>query len=81
MIYVDIRVPQLGQIYDFKLEEEAETGTLIQQITAILLGEEASGVLFDLTKQRELCKEQRLPEQGVVSGHTLLLLIQKEVKS
>lgn len=75
MFYVDIRVPQLAGTYDFRLEEEVEINVLIRQITAILFGKETAGVLFDLTGQIELCSEFHLSEQGVLSGHTLVLFV------
>lgn len=75
MFYIDIRVLQLAETYDFKLEEEVEINVLIRQITVILFGKEETGVLFDLTGQMELCSELNLSEQGVRSGHTLLLFL------
>ncbi|MFT3984426.1 MAG: EsaB/YukD family protein [Lachnospiraceae bacterium] len=74
MKYVDIRVPQLAKTIDCKLEEHVKISVLISQLTVLLLGRRAEGILFSLNQKRALQKEQTLLEQGVVSGQTLLLL-------
>ncbi len=74
MNYVDIRVPQLAKTFDCKLEEHVKISVLISQLTVLLLGRRAEGILFSLNQKRVLQKEQTLLEQGVVSGQTLLLI-------
>jgi len=74
MNYIDIRVPQLAETFDCRLEEHVKTSVLLRQLAVLLLGRNEDGVLFSLDQERMLKSDQTLQEQGVVSGQTLLLL-------
>ncbi len=74
MNYMDIRVPQLAETFDCRLEEHVKTSVLLRQLAVLLLGRNEDGVLFSLDQERMLKSDQTLQEQGVVSGQTLLLL-------
>ena len=71
---MDIRVPQLAETFDCRLEEHVKTSVLLRQLAVLLLGRNEDGVLFSLDQERMLKSDQTLQEQGVVSGQTLLLL-------
>lgn len=74
MNYMDIRVPQLAETFDCRLEEDVKISVLLRQLAVLLPGRKEAGVLFSLSQKRMLNSDRTLQEQGVISGQTLLLL-------
>ncbi|MCM1135541.1 MAG: hypothetical protein NC400_08195 [Clostridium sp.] len=81
MILVDIQVPLLDKIYDFELDEEEQTGKILEEI--LLLIEQKEGFarrregklfLYALRQEGILASEETLKQQGVGDGDRLLLL-------
>lgn len=80
MIMIDVEVPLLGQVYDFELNEEKETGKLIQEMVGLIAQKEQKVVvmeddllLYSYRSERILQKELTLKEQGIRNGDRLVL--------
>lgn len=81
MILVDVQVPALDKIYDFELEEEKQTGQLIDDILYLigrkegLYVEKKSGIrLYAFGQERFLDEDKGLWQQGVGNGERLILV-------
>lgn len=82
MILVDIYVPALDQVYDFKVEESCTTVVIAEEVCEMIQqkeqlladSEEERAVLFDEKTQRMLPPEQTLSECGIGDGRRLILV-------
>lgn len=81
MILVDIQVPALDKIYDFELEEDMQTGLLLDDILHLIARKEGlyvekkSGIrLYAFGQERFLDEEKGLGQQGVGNGERLILV-------
>lgn len=81
MISVDIHVPVLDRAYDFELNEELETGRLIEDILILIAREEhlhesEGGNMYFYAVRQEIVlrREETLGNQGVRNGDRLVLI-------
>lgn len=80
MIMVDIYIPEIGQVYDFEMDEEKTVGTVQKEIMELIaekekmsLPKDASMTLYALQNAEILCNHRTLKEQGIQSGDKLVL--------
>lgn len=82
MILVDIYVPAVGNLYDFQLDEEEKTGTIIEEV-AELIGQKEHCQIVGNIHDLMLCVKNRneilpkgltLAEAGIQNGNSLILL-------
>lgn len=80
MILVDIQIPMLDKVFDFELDEESETGTLIGDIVELIAQQEQLSCrnienmcLYALGQEGILEKGKTLKQQGVKAGDRLIL--------
>lgn len=80
MILVDIQVPMLDRVFDFELDEEAETGKLIEDISLLIARQEhlnckniENMCLYALGQEGIIEKTRTLKQQGVKAGDRLIL--------
>jgi len=80
MIMVDIYIPEIGQVYDFEMDEEKTVGTVQKEIMELIaekekmsLPKDASMTLYALQNAEILCNHRTLKEQGIQSGDKLIL--------
>ena len=81
MIMVDIYIPEIGQVYDFEMDEEKTVGTVQKEIMELIaekeklsVPEETSMMLYALQNAEILSNHRTLKEQGIQSGDKLILL-------
>lgn len=82
MILVDIYVPAVGNTYDFQLDEEEKTGTLIEEISELIGQKEHCRIVGDISKlmlcfckdKKILSKNMTLADSGVQNGDSLILV-------
>ena len=81
MIMVDIYIPEIGQVYDFEMDEEKTVGTVQKEIMELIaekekmsLPKDASMTLYALQNAEILCNHRTLKEQGIQSGDKLILI-------
>ncbi len=81
MILVDLYVPLLDKVYDFELEEDKQTGALLDDILYLITqkeglhGEKESGIrLYAFSLERFLDEDKTLGQQGVDNGERLILV-------
>lgn len=80
MILVDIQIPMLDQVFDFELDEEMETGKVIEDISLLAAKQEhlicknsKDMCLYVLGQEKILARNQSLRGQGVRAGDRLIL--------
>lgn len=82
MVLVDVFVPSVDKTYDFQLNENIAISVVIEEIAEMVGQKEKSQIVGSLSKM-ELCsskdrvalhKEQTLPQSGVVTGDSLILV-------
>lgn len=80
MLVIDVEIPDLGQVYEFELNEEKKTGRLIKEMIGIIAlkeGKQVSGeeqmLLYAYRSESILQKELTLKEQGIRNGEKLVL--------
>lgn len=82
MILVDIYVPAVGNIYDFQLDEEEKTGTIIEEVAELIGQKEHCRIVGDIhnlmlcLKERNeiLSKDRTLAEAGIRTGNSFILV-------
>lgn len=82
MIYVEIEVPILGNVYDFQLESKETIRVLLEEILSAIRRKEqccleAQNETFVLSypeKAMLLHPEKRLKDYGIVTGSRLFLI-------
>lgn len=81
MILVDVYIPAVEQMYDFRLEETCcpdviigEICEMVEQREQILPSETNRLLLFDASMHRMLPCDRTLWESGVKDGHLLILV-------
>lgn len=82
MILVDIYVPAVGNTYDFQLDEEEKTSTLIEEIGELIGQKEHNRIVGDINHfmlcsrkdKKILPKSMTLAASGVRNGDSLLLV-------
>lgn len=82
MILTDIYIPSLGERMDFRLDEEAKIGSLVEEMAEMIaqreqweMGEWAKGLqLFSMELERPLNREGTLGGYGVKDGSPLILI-------
>lgn len=81
MILVDVQVLQLGEVYDFELDEEKTVREVLSDVLALICKKEKlhcdlpeEYFLFARNRECILWEEQSLKEQGVRSGERLILV-------
>lgn len=82
MILVDIYVPVLDETYDFHLDENTETGIIIEQVADMICQKEKcplKGKVEELTLWKQdsgykLSRCNTLKEAGIEAGERLLLV-------
>lgn len=80
LILVDIQIPMLDKVLDFELDEESETGKLIEDISVLIAQQEhlicknvENMCLYVLGQEEILEKGKSLKQQGVRAGDRLIL--------
>ena len=81
MIAIDVRVPYLGQTYDFSLDEAAPIASLLDEIVNMVCRKEhlpipssTNGLsLFSLKQARALPPISTLSHEGIDAGQSLIL--------
>lgn len=82
MIIVEIKVPALGEVYDFQLDEKQPVEKLLGEICEILCKKTKSDIkdqrnawmLFSMSQKRELNPKSTLSQNGISEGDLLLLV-------
>lgn len=82
MILVDIYVPAVGNVYDFRLEEEERVATIIEEIGELIGQKEHCRMVGNLSRLMLCCKKNNmilpknrtLSEVGVRNGDSLILV-------
>lgn len=81
MILVDVYIPAVEQMYDFRLEEACcpeviigEICEMAEQKEQMTPDKEDRFVLIDASLQRMLPFDRTLAESGVTDGHLLILV-------
>ena len=82
MILTDIYVPVLDRVYDFKLDENATTDQVIDEICELICRKEKlkavegkdKMLLCSVREQRTFAADETLLNAGVVTGDRLILL-------
>lgn len=81
MILVDVYIPAIEQMYDFRLEESCcpdviigEICEMAEQKEQMASGGQESFLLFDANQQCMLQNEKTLAQSGVTDGHLLILV-------
>lgn len=81
MILVDVYIPAVEQMYDFRLEETCcpdmiigEICEMVEQKEQMMPDEKERYLLFDASLRRALSYEKTLEESGVTDGHLLILV-------
>lgn len=80
MILVDVQIPMLDEVFDFELDEDMETGKVIEDISLLAAQREhlpcknsLDMCLYVLGQEKILVKNQSLRQQGVRAGDRLIL--------
>ena len=81
-IYVEIEVPVLGKVYDFKLESKETIGALLEEILIAIsqkeqcpLGSQKETFILSFPEQNELLHPQKqLEDYKIMTGNRLLLV-------
>ena len=80
MIMVDIYIPEIGQVYDFEMDEEKTVGTVQKEIMELIAEKEklpepkeTGMALYALQNAEILSNHRTLKEQGIQSGDKLIL--------
>lgn len=82
MVLVDVSVPVLNQIYDFKLDENMEIGILIEEIVEMICQKEQCQIIGNLSEiflcevetKEILSKTRTLQESNIHTGSRLMLV-------
>lgn len=82
MILVDVKVPSIDKVYDFKLNENLPVRAIIEEMAGIIGQKEQSKIVGDIEKlsicddkrKRILQSEDTLLSAGVETGDTLILV-------
>lgn len=82
MIIIEIFVPSVDKIYEFKLNEDVSVGVAIDEISSVICQKEQCAVLGDKSQFMLVRTESRqilsmglsLYENGVQSGDRLILV-------
>ena len=82
MIILDVRVPALDKTYNFSLEERANIGELIEEITELIKQKEGQTfcgayrelALFSVDRETMLNPNCTLSGYGIQGGDELILL-------
>lgn len=82
MILVDVYVPVMDETYDFYLDENVETGILIEQMADMICQKEQCPLRGDVEKLSlwrpgipyRLSRSDTLQKAGVEAGDSLLLV-------
>lgn len=80
MILVDIQLLQLGEVYDFELDDSKKTDELIAEIVTLICKKEnikpgeKSYYLYAMNKACILTGNLSLGEQGIRDGERLVLI-------
>lgn len=82
MILVDIYVPAVGNVYDFRLDEEEKVGAIVEEIGELIGQKEHCTIKGDINGLMLCSKAQRrilprgmsLAELGIRDGSSLLLV-------
>lgn len=81
MILVDVYIPSVEQMYDFRLEETCcpdviigEICEMVEQREQMVPDETGRLLLFDASTHRMLPCGRSLSESGVTDGHLLILV-------
>ncbi len=81
MIMVDIQVPVLDQIYDFELEEDWQTGMVLEDILILIaqnagvsIEEREAVQLYSMVQEKILKRGKTLRQQNIRDGDRLILI-------
>lgn len=82
MILVDLEVPSMGRIYNFKLDEQVIIAVLLEEIVEMIRQKERCELVGDMERiclccvddKRILSREGTLEQYGVINGKRLMLL-------
>ena len=81
MIMVDIQVPVLDQIYDFELEEDWQTGMVLEDILILIaqnagvsIEEREAVQLYSMVQDKILKRGKTLRQQNIRDGDRLILI-------
>lgn len=81
MILVDIYIPAIEQMYDFRLEESCcpdvligEISEMVEQKEQMISGGQETFFLFDASQQCMIPHGKTLAQSGVADGHLLILV-------
>ena len=81
MIMVDIQVPVLDQIYDFELEEDWQTGMVLEDILILIaqnagvsIEEREAVQLYSMVQEQILKRGKTLRQQNIRDGDRLILI-------
>lgn len=82
MVFLEVEVPVLGQVYDFKVERKARVERIIsgmadqicQKENCDLDGKEEQLLLWDMEQERILPRDWLLEECNIKTGTRLLLV-------
>ena len=81
-IYVEIEVPVLGKVYDFKLESKETIGALLEEILIAIsqkeqcpFGNQKETFILSFPEQNKLLHPQKqLKDYKIITGSRLLLV-------
>ena len=80
MIMVDIYIPEIGQVYDFEMDEEKRVDMVQKEIMELIAEKEklpepkeTGMTLYALQNAEILSNHRTLKEQGIQSGDKLIL--------
>ena len=75
MIIVEVFVPAIDNIYEFRLNEDVAVNVVIEEIISVICQKERADFLRVLSgKQQVLSSNLSLYENGVQSGDRLIML-------
>lgn len=82
MIIVDIEVPSIERKYQFSVEEQVSTGTLIAELAEVICQKEQCALIGDVSELclcagesgRILNRGESLAKQGIANADWLLLV-------
>lgn len=82
MVFLEVEVPMLGQVYDFKVEKKAKVEKVLSNMViqicqkegCILKGEQEKILLWDTEQKQILPGDWTMEECGIKTGLRLLLI-------
>lgn len=74
MIYIEIIVEGGTEKREYLLDENVCVNVLMKQLSNCIMSDEQVELMVDITGEMILNPMQNLTEQGVKSGHTILVL-------